>query len=108
MASHTPFSPRRPPALSLHEAAESSPTLAGLMARAREAQLCLQAIRPLLPEGLRASVQAGPIEETSWCLLVDGSATAAKLRQMAPMLLAHLRSKGSGLETLRIKVRGRA
>ncbi|WP_399678684.1 DciA family protein [Xenophilus sp.] len=108
MASRPLLSPRRPPALSLHEAAESSPTLSGLMARVREAQACLQAIRPLLPPGLRAGVQAGPVEEGRWCLLVDGSATAAKLRQMTPMLLAHLRSQGFGIDALRIKVRGRA
>ena len=107
MASRFPHSPRRPPALSLHEAAEASPTLSGLMARVREAQACLQAIRPLLPPGLRTTVQAGPVEEANWCLLVDGSATAAKLRQMAPMLLAHLRSQGFGIEALRIKVRSR-
>ncbi|MFT4269072.1 MAG: hypothetical protein QM586_17945 [Xenophilus sp.] len=77
------------------------------MARVREAQACLQAIRPLLPAGMRASVQAGPVEEASWCLLAEGSATASKLRQMAPMLLAHLRSRGFSIEALRIKVRGR-
>ncbi|RYF57459.1 MAG: hypothetical protein EOO29_51215 [Comamonadaceae bacterium] len=96
---------RRTQAFTLLQASEDSPTLAGLMARARDAQARLQAIAPLLPPAMRASVQAGPVDETEWCLLVQGNAVAAKLRQMAPMLLAQLRTQGWETRSLRIKIR---
>jgi hypothetical protein len=56
---------------------------------------------------LRASVQAGPIEEGSWCLLVSSNAVAAKLRQLTPALLAHLNHKGLAVLAIRIKVHNR-
>jgi len=98
---------RRSQAFTLLQASEESPALAGLISRAREAQARLQSIAPLLPVGMRAAVQAGPIEEGEWCLLVQGSAAAAKLRQMVPMLLAHLRSHGFDTQSIRIKIRGK-
>lgn len=97
---------RRSQAFTLLQASEESPTLAGLMARARESQARLAAIAPLLPPALRATVTAGPVEEGEWCLLVDGNAVAAKLRQMVPMLLARLRVQGWDTRGIRIKVRG--
>lgn len=96
---------RRSQAFTLLQASEESPTLAGLMARAREAQQRLQAIAPLLPPGLRAAVTAGPVEDGEWCLLVEGNAVAAKLRQMLPMLMARLRVQGWETKGIRIKVR---
>lgn len=98
---------RRSQAYTLLQASEESPTLAGLMARARDSQARLQAIAPLLPPGLRAAVQAGPVQEGEWCLLVQGNAVAAKLRQMVPMLLARLRTQGWDTGSIRIKVTGR-
>lgn len=99
---------RRSQAFTLLEASEESPTLAGLMARARQSQACLEAIAPLLPEPLRAAVQAGPVDDQGeWCLLVRSSAAAAKLRQMLPTLQAHLRTQGSGVRGIRIKIAGR-
>ena len=35
----------------------------------------------LIPPAMRPAVQAGPAEGDVWCLLVKGSAAAAKLRQ---------------------------
>jgi hypothetical protein len=40
-------------------------------------------------------------------LLVNGSAAAAKLRQLAPMLQARLKSRGWDVSTIRIKVMSR-
>ena len=96
---------RRNQDFTLLQASEESPTLASLMARARDAQARLQAIAPLLPPGLRAAVQAGPVDEAEWCLLVQGNAVAAKLRQMTPMLLARLRTQGWDTRSIRIKIR---
>ncbi|MEO6625927.1 MAG: DciA family protein [Burkholderiaceae bacterium] len=91
-------------AVSILQASMDSPTLARLAELGRDSSARLQAINPLLPAGLRGSIAAGPIEGSSWCLLLDNSAAAAKLRQMLPSLLAHLRSKGWEVESIRLKV----
>jgi hypothetical protein len=62
------------------------------------------AIAPLLPNSMRNLVQAGPIEDGTWCLLVPNSAVLAKLRQMLPALCAHLRSKGWDVQDIRLRV----
>ena len=51
-----------------------------------------------------AAIRSGPIDGETWCLLVDSNAAAAKLRQLAPALLAHLRTKGWAVTNLRLKV----
>ena len=98
---------RRHQAIPLQQAAQESPTLALLMGRVRDSSERLLAIRSLLPAPLRSSVQAGPIEEGCWCLLVSSNAVAAKLRQMLPALQAHVNSKGLGVSSIRIKVQNR-
>ncbi len=98
---------RRHQAIPLQEAAQQSPSLASLMGRVRESSERLLAIRSLLPAPLRNSIQAGPIEEGCWCLLVSSNAVAAKLRQLVPALQAHLNSKGMGVSSIRIKVQAR-
>ena len=98
---------RRFNAFSLLEATEASPTLAGLAARARDANERLAAVQDLIPPEMRAGVKAGPAEGDTWCVLVNGSAAAAKLRQLAPLLQSRLRSHGWQVATLRIKVQSR-
>jgi hypothetical protein len=88
----------------LHQAAEESPTLARLVDRVRASSSRLQAIRPLLPAPLRAAVQAGPIEDGQWCLLVSSNAVAAKLRQFIPALQLHLQANGLSVDGIRIRV----
>jgi hypothetical protein len=88
----------------LHEAAQGSPTLARLAQLARESGERLQAIQSLIPPALRASVRPGPIDGDSWCLLVDGSAAAAKLRQLLPALQSQLSSRGWQVNAIRLKV----
>jgi hypothetical protein len=92
---------------SLQEAAEESPTLASLAARARDAGERLRAVETLIPKELRPAIAAGPAEGDSWCLLVQGNAAAAKVRQLAPALLARLRVKGWDVASIRIKVQTR-
>jgi hypothetical protein len=82
-------------------------TLAGLLARARDAGERLRAIETLIPIEMRPAVKAGPAEEDVWCLLVQGSAAAAKLRQLAPALVARLNAKGWKVASIRIKVQAR-
>jgi len=98
---------RRHHPIPLQQAVQESPTFALLASRVRESSERLQAIRSLLPAPLRASIQAGPVEEGSWCLLVNSNAVAAKLRQMTPALQAHLNQKGMPVTAIRIKVQNR-
>ena len=98
---------RRHYAVPLHQAAEESPTLARLVDRLRASSTRFEAIRSLLPAPLRASVQAGPIEEGQWCLLVSSNAVAAKLRQFVPTLQMHLEARGLPVTGIRIKVQTR-
>lgn len=70
----------------------------------RESTQRLRALDALIPPALRVAVQAGPIEGTSWCLLVSSNAAAAKLRQLLPALQSHLQQQGFEVETIRLKV----
>ena len=81
-----------------------SPPFARLAELSRESNTRLKTIAPLLPTSLLGSITAGPIDGTQWCLLVDNSAAAAKLRQLLPALVAHLRSKACGVDAIRLKV----
>ena len=97
---------RRHFAIALHQAAQESPSLARLMDRVQASSQRLSAIRALLPVALRASVQAGPIDDGQWCLLVSSNAVAAKLRQLLPSLQTHLAAQGLAVTGIRIKVQG--
>jgi hypothetical protein len=91
----------------LQQAADGSPALAGLLARARDASERLRAIEELIPAEMRPAVKAGPAEGDVWCLLVQGSAAAAKLRQLAPTLVTRLRARGWEVASIRLKVQTR-
>jgi hypothetical protein len=95
---------RRTTTFTLLQAADDSPTLASLLARARDASERLKAVEELIPKDMRTAVQPGPAEGDVWCVLVDGSAAAAKIRQLAPLIVARLKAKGWDIATLRIKV----
>ena len=101
-------SQRRHYAIPLQQAASESPTFARLVDRVQASSQRLTVIRPLLPAPLRASVQAGPIEDGHWCLLVSSNAVAAKLRQFVPSLQMHLEAKGLPVTGIRIKVQSRS
>ena len=107
MATHRPTMQRRHHAISLQEAAQESPTFAMLADRVRASSQRMQAISSLLPAPLRASVEAGPIEEGHWCLLAGSNAVAAKLRQLVPALQAHLSTRNLSVTSIRIKVKSR-
>ena len=96
--------PRLHQPVTLYQAAEASPTLARLAQLARESAERLRAIEPSIPAGLRASIRPGPIEGTTWCLLVDSSAAAAKLRQLLPLLQQKLISRGWEVTAIRLRV----
>jgi hypothetical protein len=102
-----PTMPRRHHAIPLQQAAQEAPALSVLMGRVRDSCARLQAIHGLLPVPLRSSVQAGPFEDGTWCLLCSSNAVAAKLRQLLPAFQAHLQSQQLGVVSIRIKVQNK-
>ena len=92
----------------LATALNRSESLSSLLQKVRESQARLQALSGLLPPALRASIRAGPLDDTAWVLLVDHNAAAAKLRQMLPMLSEGLNAAGWAARTIRVKVLPRA
>lgn len=95
---------RRHQAVTLQKAAEEAPTLARLTQLARESGERLRAIESSIPAPLRTAIRPGPIEGTTWCLLVDSNAAAAKLRQLVPLLIARLNSRGIEVTAIRLRV----
>ncbi len=79
-------------------------TLAGLLQRVRDSRARLAAIQPVLPPGLLGAVEAGPLDETTWILLVKHAPAAAKLRQCVPEIEAALAAAGHAPRVLRVKL----
>ena len=96
---------RRHHAVSVEQAARASPTLAQLVALTQDSKERLRSILPLVPPALRNCLEAGPIEGSTWCLLVRNNAAASKLRYLLPGMEAHLRVKGWDVQHIRLKVR---
>ncbi len=104
-ASYLPLRTVQPrSAIPVAQALQQSSSLAGLAARARQSGECLRLVSPLLPPTMLTGVQAGPLQDGHWCLLASNSAVAAKLRQLAPALLAHLRTHGHPVQEIRVKI----
>jgi hypothetical protein len=95
---------RRHHPVSLQQAAEEAPTLARLAQLVRDSGERLRAIEDSIPTALRASIRPGPVEGTTWCLLVDSNAVAAKLRQLLPVLQRKLNSLGWEVTSIRVKL----
>lgn len=95
---------RRHHTVTVQQATLDSPTLAHLTGLARESGERLEALQALIPAPLRPAVRPGPIEESTWCLLVSNNSVAAKLRQLLPALTAHLQSHGWQVNLIRLKV----
>jgi len=95
---------RRNHSISLFQATQESPTLARLTDLAMESTARLKSVESLIPTALRSAVRAGPIEGTAWCLILDNTAAASKIRQLLPAMESHLRSKGWEVSAIRLKV----
>ncbi|MBG6071918.1 MULTISPECIES: hypothetical protein [unclassified Polaromonas] len=91
-------------AVSLHQAAGNSPSLARLADLVRESNQRLKAIETLIPATLRPSVKAGPIDAENWCLLVNGNAASAKVRQLVPLIQSSLLRQGWKAKSIRLKI----
>ena len=90
--------------LPLSTALGRSEPLAALLKRLRESQDRFAAVRPLLPETLRAAVSPGPLDDSAWVLLAANASAAAKLRQMVPALQAALLAAGWAGPDIKVKV----
>ena len=90
--------------LTIQQAAGNSPSLTRLTDLVQESNERLRAIEPLIPDSLRSSVKAGPIEGENWCLLVNGNAAAAKIRQLIPVIQASLLRQGWKVASIRLKI----
>ena len=90
--------------LPLSTALGRSEPLAALLKRLRESQARFAAIKPLLPETLRAAVSPGPLDDSAWVLLAANASAAAKLRQMVPALQAELLAAGWAGPDIKVKV----
>lgn len=102
----------RPPApttkqTSVMDAIEDSETLSSMLNLQRLSMVYLKTIEPVLPPGLSEQLLAGPVEDDAWCVLVKHNAAAAKLRQLVPVISAHLRSNGHQVQHIRIKLMSR-
>ena len=91
-------------AMTIRQAVENSETLGALAGLIKESSDCLKDVTALIPQALRTSVTAGPIDGDVWCLLVSSNAAAAKLRQLSPLLLARLSGKGRRVTSIRLKI----
>ena len=95
---------RRLHPVTLSQAAQGSPVLAMLTELSRDSSARLTAIQPMIPVALQSAIKAGPIDGPIWCLIVNSSAAAAKIRQLLPTLEAHLHTKGWQDTSIRLKV----
>lgn len=83
-----------PLGLSLARALDQNASLANLAQRLEQSRGRYAVVCSQLPEPLRAQVQAGPIDDAGWSLLVSNAAAAAKLRHLLPRLTDALREQG--------------
>ncbi len=83
-----------------------SPVLARLAQLGQQSERRFNAVKFLLPEGIRQSVKPGAVENSVWCLLAENAAVATKLRQLLPSILSHLSSQGTEITAIRVRVAG--
>ena len=95
---------RRPHSFTLLQASQNSPTLARLAELTLDSKNRFKSIEFLIPVGLRVYITPGPIEGSTWCLILGTASAAAKLRQLIPAMAAHLRVKGWDVNVIRLKI----
>jgi hypothetical protein len=75
-----------------------------LLQRLAESRARLAACNAALPAELTGQVQAGPLDDAAWVLLVPHSAAAAKLKHALPDVAAALATAGFAPRELKVKV----
>lgn len=77
-------------------------TLAGLTARLRRSQACLEVVLPVVPPALRPHLLAGPWDDQGWTLLTRQAAALTKLRQLVPVMERALANAGMKPAAIRL------
>ncbi|MFN3861349.1 MAG: hypothetical protein ACK4R2_07750 [Roseateles sp.] len=83
-----------PDPIPVAQALRAHESLVRLGERLEASRRRLRVIAPALPGNLRASIQAGPLDEDGWSLLVANAAVAAKVRHLLPRLEGLLAQAG--------------
>jgi hypothetical protein len=86
------------------QALDASQPLATIRMRLAASAARFAAVEALLPPDLRDCVRPGPVDESTWTLLVPHSAAAAKLRNVSPVLVRALAEKGWESTSIRVWV----
>jgi hypothetical protein len=85
------------------QAIAESNTLSNLLARMDQSKLCLEQILKRIPLGLHTSLEAGPLSDGVWCLLVHNASAVAKLKQLEPLMLGALQAAKLPVTAIRLK-----
>jgi hypothetical protein len=100
--------PPKPPGpaltLPIADALRASAPLGRLSERLRLSNTLFDAVTPVVPAALSASLRPGPVDDEGWSLLCANAAVAAKLRQLVPRLEQRLRELGHPVAAIRVKV----
>jgi hypothetical protein len=100
--------PPKPPGpaltLPIADALRASAPLGRLSERLRLSKTLFDAVTPVVPAALSASLRPGPVDDEGWSLLCANAAVAAKLRQLVPRLEQRLRELGHPVAAIRVKV----
>ena len=96
--------PRKHTVFSLEQAAGAAPNLAALQERIQASRACLELVKPLIPAMLHKQIQAGPIGDGEWCLLVGSASASTKLRQLLPAIQKRLTENGTQVNSIRLKI----
>lgn len=88
----------------LANAFSANPELTHIAQRVQQSQQMLALIKTLVPREWHNSLQAGPVDTESWCILVNNPGISGKLRQLTPQLLTQLQRAGYSVPHLRIKM----
>ena len=84
--------------------AEQGQTTAAVMLTAQRLLTVQSIISNQLPVSMRNGFAVAQVKAAELTLIVDHAALAAKLRQLTPSLLKHIRDSGWNAESLKIKV----
>jgi len=95
---------RRNQSFTLQQATLESPVLTRLSELTTESAARLKRVEPIIPKALLSGLRPAPIDGAEWCIFVSSNAAAAKLRQLVPALLAHLRSGGIEVNAIRLRI----
>ncbi|MGH8676826.1 MAG: DciA family protein [Burkholderiales bacterium] len=96
------------PSRSVRQLLESLPELKALTRGARRLLLLQQSLEAKLPSGLCGQVGVAGLSSGTLVILAANGTVGAKLRQLAPRLLTHLRRQDPEINAIRIRAQVRA